>query len=569
MSAPLRVVKAARAARRRLENVLERRVWLALWRLRDNVPTAEVARLLQGGDIAGVLEAVPIDTILAPRIKADVLRVFRDLYEAAGEKATADLKDKLIGKDLAFSTRVEEHAFEVMNRRGLEFLERYGAERVKQITDDTKAALRGLIAEMHEQGVPTYQQAQRIKELVGLTTQHVTAVENLRQRLRDEGVAPKRIEALVARKARELHHLRATNIARTEAMFAASAGQRESWQQAADEDLFDPETATRVWSTALDEATCDICSPMDGQEVRYDQPFITGDGEEIDMPPAHVNCLPGDALVTSADGIAAQSVRTYDGDLIVLRTAAGYVLACTPNHPILTDGGWLPAHRLNLRHHVVSSRVAQRITLAGLNQQYMPSTIHQVADTFRDTVGARPAPRIVAARDFHGDGVGSEVAIIRTNRLLWDRCEPTLSQVSLKRYLGAASVRLQGLPRHGALAALGERWPTPTGRLMCRHSLLCPLCGRHARPLKPFGSRSPAHRNVPFLQSPTEGDAVGRELARQLQQGLAGEVFANKVVNIDVHPFRGQVFNLQTKDSFYIAHNIVTHNCRCDVNLQP
>lgn len=284
------LAKAAPRARQTLERLFERQVAIAFRVVRDRIQAATIERLLRGQNFAGVLDAVALETILVPRLKR-ALALFRDVYEGAGYQAARQMRGRLLGKDRAFDLRVEAFGFDVLNRRGLDFMERYGAERITQITTDTRSALQRLLARMFEQGVSTYQQAQRIKREVGLTSQQAEAVENLRDRLTDEGVAPRRIDTLVNRKARELHQLRATNIARTESQFAASAGQRESWAQAADEDLFDPTTARRRWSTELGEPDCPICDPMDGQEVGFDEPFTTGDGNQVDMPPVHVNCL--------------------------------------------------------------------------------------------------------------------------------------------------------------------------------------------------------------------------------------------------------------------------------------
>ena len=43
---------------------------------------------------------------------------------------------------------------------------------------------------------------------------------------------------------------------------------------------------TKRWFTNRDDLVCDICEPMNGEEVDIDEPFSSGD----DVPPAHVNC---------------------------------------------------------------------------------------------------------------------------------------------------------------------------------------------------------------------------------------------------------------------------------------
>lgn len=220
-------------------------------------------------------------------------------------RRTRKSEDRGISKADDHEVKVEEWTFDVLNDRGLRFLQQHAAKRVVEIVDATRDALRALLADMHNQGVPALEQAKRIKQVVGLTTRDVRAVENLRERLWDDGMAPARAEKLVARKAAELLAQRALTIARTENAFAASAGQRESWAQAARDGLFDPTEAQRAWMTSEDEQTCPICEPMDGQVVGMNEAFTTGEGEAVDEPPAHPNCRCDVVLRISEGRLAA------------------------------------------------------------------------------------------------------------------------------------------------------------------------------------------------------------------------------------------------------------------------
>ena len=255
--------------------------------LRENVNTARLAAAIRAG--GNVLAALPLE-VLDMRLRTELGRLFRDTYEQAGDAAAKKLKARLVGKDITFETQVDQWAFDVVNDRGLRVLQERGAARVVQITEETRKAIRAALVEMSMQGVPAATQAKRVKELVGLTEAHAQAVQNLRAKLIDEGVAPARVEALAARKANELLNWRALTIARTETIAALAAGQRESWEQAASEGLFEPQTAMQAWSTSSDEGVCDICDPMNGQEVPYGQPFTTGDGDDVYDPPAHPRC---------------------------------------------------------------------------------------------------------------------------------------------------------------------------------------------------------------------------------------------------------------------------------------
>ena len=299
MNAALAIAKATplavrreRALRDQAETLFQARVRAAIRGLRDAIQVAPLARTLRERGPVAPLPVLPF-ALFTARLRRELLRTFRDTYESAGDRVAAELKGRLLGKEVSFRTRVTSWGFDVLNDRGLRYLQEHAADRVVGIADGTRNAMRTLIAELYQAGTPPLQQAQRIKAYIGLTEPHARAVENLRATLVDQGVGAARLEALVAKKVRQLTELRALTIARTESAFASAAATRESLQQAADEGLFEPASARRVWRTAEDELAnkCPICGPMDGQESEgLDGTFTTGEGEEISDAPAHPAC---------------------------------------------------------------------------------------------------------------------------------------------------------------------------------------------------------------------------------------------------------------------------------------
>jgi hypothetical protein len=49
----------------------------------------------------------------------------------------------------------------------------------------------------------------------------------------------------------------------------------------------------------------------------------------------------------------------------------------------------------------------------------------------------------------------------------------------------------------------------------------------------------------------------------ELLKRLAGSVQSDQIIRIRKRAFQGHVYNLQTTEGWYIANNIITHNCRC------
>lgn len=57
----------------------------------------------------------------------------------------------------------------------------------------------------------------------------------------------------------------------------------------------------RIWYTSNDEIVCPICEPLDLVKVLLGEPFIIIEGEQINAPPAHVNCRCADDVTTDIE----------------------------------------------------------------------------------------------------------------------------------------------------------------------------------------------------------------------------------------------------------------------------
>jgi hypothetical protein len=77
----------------------------------------------------------------------------------------------------------------------------------------------------------------------------------------------------------------------------------------------------------LDSRTCLACGVEDLK--RYP------DLESAPKLPIHHNCILGETCVSTIEGISTIFRRIYEGEIIVITTASGNILRCTPNHPIL------------------------------------------------------------------------------------------------------------------------------------------------------------------------------------------------------------------------------------------
>jgi hypothetical protein len=339
-------------------------------------------------------------------------------------------------------------------------------------------------------------------------------------------------------------------------------------------------------------------------------------------------CFPAGTWASGPPPVAATS-RYYRGHLIRIRTAAGHFLACTPEHPVLTSRGWLPARLLHEGADVVSSALGERTAPEIRPDDYqVPTLIEEVAGTLRGAGGVPSRGVPGAAVQLDRDGSGREVDVVDPDRPLWHRGdaaggEPVLQQLLPGRTRPLALAR-QPFGRLGTGQLHGPWQRPPAGRGVGGGEALplffggegrgqqsvrfpgrsrrdagrqqprpddgagCPVCAgeavlRLARQvagddLRVRQARAGAHRGAQF---PTSEDAVGFGVPhhpaslQDLRETLASQVVApaqylhalarsvvlDRVLEVGVTRFSGQVYNLQTPTQWYIANGVVVHNC--------
>jgi len=356
-----------------------------------------------------------------------------------------------------------------------------------------------------------------------------------------------------------------------------------------------------LFVAVLDERTSLVCMGNSGRVFPVEKgPF----------PPLHYYCLPGDALVASRHRITGASKRWFEGQLVVVRTASGREVACTPNHPVLTRRGWVAAGALDLTDEVICDGRGQGEALADAQDQDVEARIEDVAEAFLGSGGVRPVPMPMTAEDFHGDGADGEIAVVGTNRgltvedkaallqearnVVFQGGDPTTAALSR----GLQFVALPFAPSDGLVGGGGEG--APLLRAEAGHSgelLLTPvteaytLLAQHAGDdvggdPHLFGDAGHAdasgehadsgggvdvalagvlHGNASSGERPVHGLEVAADFVGDLHPGDAGTVQADNVVFLGRREFAGHVFNLETASGYYSTGGIVVHNCRSTI----
>lgn len=389
-----------------------------------------------------------------------------------------------------------------------------------------------------------------------------------------------------------------------------------------------------LYRISVNGTTCGICAPYEGR-------VYSKSGTNPDYPPLaaafgkqdpdgpdtltntwlniHPNCLvPGGTVL--AEGVMAHSCREYDGPVITLATSKGNRITVTPNHPILTPEGFVPAGMLQEGQEIIEATGEYRLLLGKApNDINIPTPVDEIGHSIIQTCGGTTVRVKGSPVQFHGDGssdsevnivfskgfVESELDFLRSEPL----SEPRLPAAHLGRCLFFAKSALFQLFNRSFCAAhsfmgrfglvssiklvpvdgkelsdLGLRTTTSlcdfckckplvvefkkTAELLFVRlkksggnvvKLLSPGSFGKGNPKLSFNSCENFGRKPKFPTKFRTSDplVVGR-LEKLSRDGV---LVVSKLSHISTSEYHGLVYNLQTRYGFYVYNNIVTHNC--------
>ncbi len=172
--------------------------------------------------------------LIKPAILTAIAEAGQTTYEVAGIKAKWDM------------VRIE----------AVELAQTITADLVREVTEETKDAIRWIVSDSVNKGDSMPVVGKRIKPLVGLTEKQVISVANFEEKLLvdERAYTRKQIDRKVATYENRLHRKRAVTIARTETSRAVSEASLVAYDTAG---------VDAQWITRGAEA-CDICAPRDG-----------------------------------------------------------------------------------------------------------------------------------------------------------------------------------------------------------------------------------------------------------------------------------------------------------------
>lgn len=360
------------------------------------------------------------------------------------------------------------------------------------------------------------------------------------------------------------------------------------------------------WRRVTSGRACGFCRMLAGRGAIY--------RESSAHFASHDHCVVPGTMVTSPSVEAAYR-RAYEGELIIIGLADGDELSITPNHPVLTNRGWVEAGLLR-----ESDQVAQRAG-ANLASLQVPHE-HDVPARIQDVWGSHSVHGLAAvpvtAQDFHGDGVPGQgdIEVVAPDGFLPDVFNTGFGQARSQPVgagAGSSSVAAALLAESDPSGVLLAERLTSDGRVSRRHFREAMfggrLCEMHRRRVlhgspghagfgepslddvagdavllgesllglpgdvppddifrggQPVVSAGPRARfDPPALEGHTEGFAVHADLGRSLLERLAGGIELRRVRELRRVEYSGHVFNLRTAEGWYAAAGVIVSNCGC------
>lgn len=287
------------------------------------------------------------------------------------------------------------------------------------------------------------------------------------------------------------------------------------------------------------------------------KPGAAGYTDDITEPAEEPFCFPAESEIPFADFVEGAFRREFTGELTTIVTEHGSRLDATPNHPILTIDGWRAVGSLNVGDYVIE--MGSDSVHTKRNNDDGKTTISEIFGTIQEFGRGHSLKGV--ANQFHGDGSDSDVNTVWADRPLSFGRESTL-QESIKDFL----LLVSSVPRAAAgaldlcLDSICHSFANATSSLSQQPAFSFASPG-HTDQIS-FGSGS-QRQSEHFDMSDYDIARNAHDL-RYLQNTLPFVVKHSKIISVNRREFSGHVYNLQTRDGWYVANNILAHNCRCN-----
>lgn len=261
--------------------------------IKDAVDLELVTMALRTGDVTNLI-------VTTEKLALGLSGAWAEIYQEGGDLSTSFLSQ-------AENLRVR---FDIQNQNAVQAVKSNSLKLVREVTDEQRNVFRDVLDRGMQQGINPREMARELRDSVGLTQYQEGIVQNYRRQLeqgslqalnrelRDarfdrtvrravaEGTAlpQETIDRMVDRYRDNWINFRAENIARTEALRAASMGLQDGFEQAVARGDIEEGSVIRTWIARHDGRTRSWHEDMDRQQRGLNEPFVSGLGNELLIP---------------------------------------------------------------------------------------------------------------------------------------------------------------------------------------------------------------------------------------------------------------------------------------------
>lgn len=331
----------------------------------------------------------------------------------------------------------------------------------------------------------------------------------------------------------------------------------------------------KVWVTSEDERVRGAARPAKFPHTALDlniQSLMGAffNGEKIKFPgdpeasiENTANCFPAD---TNIEGqfLGGQRLK-YSGKLFEIVTSSGKRLSVTPNHPVFTNKGTVPAKLLTKGQYVISN-IKKAKSVSALVNDYIEKEPVKAGDYFSSLNVFSSKKVMSGGLNFNGDGKFGygNIDIVNINR------ELEFDRMSAMQDLGKFSLKASKMSRFNMLLycvsqqLFSTEFNTFDGNVSGGNLNQPFFCG-HTRPFKYFSVGTSTNWNASRFEVPIEYGTSDATFIRKLFEGNTGCVAFDEIVNIRDYDFSGHVYDFSTLSGAILANNIYISNCRCSM----
>lgn len=283
--------------------------------VRDQITDEAIRLAMESGDpssIVATFEALPVPKLTMPGEEPEVRKTY-EVALALEELVAQGFMDDIIEASMASG----ESAWAALPAAGIKLVGSFSIENpyvapsarsrvgwlIQEVRNGTNLGLREAVAEVIErsyvQKLGWERAVKEIRGMVGLTSHQVNAVNNIAQRLADQGLSGSTLSDRIARESAKRLRYRANMIGHTEMARAVNTGRHDAWKVARDRDLFGGQEAFVEWVAGVTDRTCPICADLHGESAPLGEDFhpsAAADLSAADMsvygetPPIHPLC---------------------------------------------------------------------------------------------------------------------------------------------------------------------------------------------------------------------------------------------------------------------------------------